>query len=231
MTELPRILDMYCGDGGAAMGYHQAGFEVVGVDIRERHRFPFRYVQGSVLKLRPAWIRKNFQAVHASPPCQAHTTLKSMHGEAGEYHHKDYLPETRELLEDLGLPYIIENVPGAPLIDPVQLCGSAFGLALRRHRLFEAGGGLELEGSGCEHKWQNRHKVYNVASYRDGAGRRDHASGTIGVYGGGQGLGEGEVTLWKVAMGIDWMGKEGLAQAIPPAYTRYLGKQVLAQLS
>lgn len=227
MTELPRILDMYCGDGGAAMGYHQAGFEVVGIDIRERHRFPFRYVQGSVLKLRPAWIRKNFQVVHASPPCQAHTTLKVLHSDG---HHKDYLPQTRELLEDLGLPYIIENVPGAPLIDPLTLCGSSFGLTVRRHRLFEFGGGLELEGLPCEHSWQSRHQPYPQKRYHNGE-VNIRMAGHVGVYGGGQGLGEGEVTLWKVAMGIDWMGKEGLAQAIPPAYTRYLGKQVLAQLS
>lgn len=127
-----RLLDLFCGAGGAAMGYYRAGFEVVGVDIKPQPNFPFEFHQANALDF-PV---DGFDIIHASPPCQAHTCLNVMWNAKK---HADFVEPTREKLKASGLPYIIENVPGAPLIDPIKLCGSMFGLGagpydLRRHR-------------------------------------------------------------------------------------------------
>lgn len=220
----PKLLDLYSKAGGASMGYHIAGFEVVGVDIEPQPNYPFRFVQGDVLKLRPEYIRKHFQAVAASPPCQAYSSTRSLHP---HIERDDLVDETRSLLEATGLPYVIENVVGAPLINPVLLCESSFGLRVRRHRLFETNWGLE--GRPCRHAWQDIHRPYVQSRYH--TGKRLHASGTIGVYGGGQGLGDSETWLWRVAMGIDWMTKKELSQAIPPAYTQWIGEQLFEVVS
>lgn len=129
----PRLLDLFCGAGGAAMGYHRAGFEVVGVDLKPQKHYPFEFHQADALEFLAEHGRE-FDVIHASPPCQAHTSLKNLHD-------KDYpelIEPTRRLLEKTGLPYIIENVVGAPLRNPILLCGSSFGLRVRRHRLFES---------------------------------------------------------------------------------------------
>src|SRR5690349_21349641 len=122
----PRLLDLFCGAGGAAKGYADAGFEVVGVDHVDQPNYPYEFHKGDAL-LMGAWLLHNgdFDAVHASPPCQAYTTLRTLQG-GKEY--PDLIAPTRDLLQKSGLPYVIENVVGAPLVNPVQLCGSSFGL-------------------------------------------------------------------------------------------------------
>lgn len=208
------------------MGYHIAGFDVVGVDKEPQPNYPFRFYQMDLTTLtrkRARRIRENFDGIHASPPCQAYSTTSSLWPDR---EHPDLVGFTRDVLNWIGLPWVIENVPGAPLIDPVTVCGSTFGMRLRRHRLFEAS--FPLIGTECNHGWQNRHRPYTAYNYSNG--RVAYPTGVIGVFGGGQGMGQGEVTLWKVAMGIDWMTKEELAQAIPPAYTRWIGKQLLREV-
>ena len=151
----PRLLDLFCGAGGAAMGYHRAGFEVVGVDISPQPNYPFEFYQLDATALvqdvdNKCWHESqtkttlpgasyaclgNFDAIHASPPCQRYTTLVAQAGTFGDY--PDLVEPIREILKASGLPYVIENVPGAP-IEGVLLCGSMFGLKVIRHRVFES---------------------------------------------------------------------------------------------
>lgn len=212
----PRLLDLFCGAGGAAMGYHRAGFEVVGVDIKPQPHYPFEFYQGDALDnifTDPGVTRSLFDAIHASPPCQAHSALRSLWKNAK---HPDLIEPTRNLLKASGLPYVIENVPGAPLIDPTRLCGSMFGLGangrqLRRHRLFEApwlGPWAPL----CRHQGQ----PVGVYGYGGGGKMTRGYKGTEAEY--------------REAMGIDWATKAEIAQAIPPAYTEWIGKQLMEAL-
>lgn len=224
----PRLLDLFCGAGGAGMGYHLAGFDVVGVDIKPQPRYPFEFHQGDALE----YCRQHgheFDAIHASPPCQAHTSLKTMHNAK---RHQDLVPATRTLLRETGLPFIIENVPGAPLQNAITLCGSMFGLGvddaeLRRHRLFESN--VLLLSPTCAHGGSRVVGVY-------GGHVRDRRR-VVGVYGDGvrdsrrkydRGVDEFTVNQGREAMGIDWMTITELSQAIPPAYTEHLGKQLIA---
>lgn len=200
------------------MGYHMAGFDVIGIDKLPQPNYPFDFIQWDVMDLNPARIARKFDAVHASPPCQAYSNTKTLHN----YRHPNLVPGTRVLLEEAGLPYVIENVPGAPLRNPVQLCGSAFGLRVRRHRLFEASFGLT--GTACEHSWQDLHRVY-PSNHRHSSDRK---SGVVAVWGSTDYSGHGRVR--EIAMGIDWMTTKELAQAIPPLYTRYIGKQLLREV-
>lgn len=131
----PRLLDLFCCAGGAAMGYHRAGFDVIGVDIEKRPRYPFPMLRCDVLDMDYRFLR-TFDAIHASPPCQAHSDLAKRNKNADKW--PKLIPPTRKMLREAGVPYIIENVEGAPLIDPVVLCGTMFpGLRVLRHRLFE----------------------------------------------------------------------------------------------
>lgn len=225
-----RLLDLFCSAGGAGMGYAQAGFEVVGVDIRPQPRYPFEFIQADVLSLDPAWIASSFHAVHASPPCQAHTSMKTMHNARA---HADLVAPTRELLNSCQLTYAIENVVGAPLIDPIMLCGTMFGLGvkdadLRRHRLFEMSDKPALAPS-CQHGRPATVGVY-------GGHVRDRRR-TIGIYGKGardsrraydKGVDEFTVEDARIAMGVDWMTLAELCQAIPPAYTKWIGQHLLS---
>ena len=159
-----RLLDLFCGAGGSAVGYHRAGFEVVGVDNRPQPRYPFEFIQADALDFvtPPSGCQFGvyFDAIHASPPCQAFTDLKSMWN-AGQ--HEDLITPLRPLLENTGLPYVIENVEGArsALRDPVTLCGSSFGLKVRRHRLFETNWPLMVPP--CAHGQQgNTRRVYGT---------------------------------------------------------------------
>jgi DNA (cytosine-5)-methyltransferase 1 len=217
----PRLLDLFCGAGGAAMGYHRAGFEVVGVDIKPQPRYPFEFIQADALW----WIGKNgaweFDAIHASPPCQTHVKgMAAVNRALGrEYAHVNLIPETRELLRATGLPYVIENVVGAPLENPVRLCGSSFNLAVRRHRLFECS--FPLLVPPCDHSRQNGD---HWTSFRpNGETRR---SKVVQVYGQAA-----ERHEWGPAMGIDWMTYAELAEAIPPAYTEFIGEALMAHLN
>lgn len=210
----PRLLDLYCCAGGAAKGYADAGFEVVGVDIRPQPRYPFAFVCSDALDyLRRHW--REFDAVHASPPCQGFCDLRSMYN-AKE--HPDLITPTRERLRDTGLPYVIENVEGAPLVDPVLLCGSMFGLrtrtgaALRRHRLFEMTHPPLLLPP-CAHR-----KDAPVIGVYGGHGRDRRRKANTQDF---------PTEARREAMGIDWMTCSELSQAIPPAFTRFVGEQLI----
>ena len=217
----PRLLDLFSCAGGAGMGYYRAGFEVVGVDIQPQPHYPFEHHVGDALDF-VLRHHEEFDAIHASPPCKTHTRLKAFSAS----HHVDLIDETRTALEATDLPWIIENVEGAPLRDPVILCGSSFDLGVRRHRLFESN--LPLTAPPCDHAKQDAASPgYPVKRYHSGQ-PVVVMSPVIGVYGRGQGLGKGEVELWRKAMGIDWMNKDEMREAIPPAYTEHLGRQLLA---
>lgn len=220
----PRLLDLFCCAGGAAMGYHRAGFEVVGVDIKPQPRYPFEFIQADVLDLTQEFISE-FDAIHASPPCQGYSAMRHAPGAKGAHLLIDVV---RDRLLESGLPYVIENVEGAAwaMCFPMSLCGTAFGLGaqgceLRRHRLFESN--LFLKPKPCRHT--------------DGP--------VIGVYGGharkraakhgGRGTQDkwasGHVAAAREAMGIDWMTLAEMSEAIPPAYTQFIGEQLMALIA
>jgi DNA (cytosine-5)-methyltransferase 1 len=206
-----RLLDLFCGAGGASVGYHRAGFEVVGVDIAPQPNYPFEFHQEEALTYPQILMRYvKFDVIHASPPCQAFTAYKRRPNHVATS--PDLVRLTRRQLEELGLPYVIENVSGAPLLSPIQLCGSSFGLDVRRHRLFESN--VPLMALECNHVAQN-------GSYPQ-ATNRENRRKTV------------EVGVWRIplnvqqeAMGIDWMTREELSEAIPPAYTEFVGQQLL----
>lgn len=219
----PILLDLFCCAGGAAKGYHDAGFDVVGVDVKPMPRYPFEFVQADAVAVaNDRDFVARFDAIHASPPCKVHTALKAFSGDQ----HTDLIPETRAALVASGKPYVIENVVGAPLINPLLLCGSMFGLRVRRHRLFESN--VLLLGMNCDHKRQDLDAGDGFATKRYHSGNPvTHRSGIVGVFGGGQGLGAGEADLWREVMEMPWAVKKELAEAIPPAYTRFIGRQLL----
>lgn len=213
----PRLLDLFCGAGGASWGYHLAGFEVWGVDIRPQPRYPFseRFIMADALDYLRSADLSGFDLIAASPPCQAYSICR--HTTGGEY--PDLVEPTRAALKRLGTPYVIENVVGAPLLDPLLLCGVQFGLRVFRHRLFEC----------SEFLLHLPHSPHGE--------RRIGFDGFCCVAGHGDG---GRLTridrlhrrkeTWETAMGIDWMRKYELTQAVPPAYTRWIGQQLLAVL-
>ena len=230
----PRLLDLFCGAGGSAVGYHQAGFEVVGVDIAPQPNYPFEFLQGDALWMLQQWVPDYvqdgrfafygwlFDAIHASPPCQAHVKgLRAVNQSLGRRDaHLDLIAETRELLRETGLPYVIENVPGAPLRNPIVLCGSSFGLAVRRHRLFESN--VPLMSSPCAHGLQHEAKYWT--SWRPNGEKR--LAKVVQVYGNA-----GDSSHWAEAMGIDWMSRAELCEAIPPAYTELVGSYLIEHLN
>jgi DNA (cytosine-5)-methyltransferase 1 len=210
----PRLLDLFCKEGGAAKGYADAGFEVVGVDIKPQPRYPFEFHQGDALEFFAAhW--QEFDAYHGSPPCQAHSAL----ARSNPHTYADFIPQTRQMFAATGRPWVIENVEGAPLVDPITLCGSMFGLGtdlyeLRRHRLFESN--IAMPQPTCRHSDKP----------------------VIGVYGGKARL-RRRTPHWgtnlpkadgEQAMGIDWMTNAGLSEAIPPAYSEWTGGYLLAAI-
>ena len=231
----PRLLDLFCGGGGAAMGYHRAGFEVVGVDQMPQPRYPFGFLQADVLKLDPAWVAE-FDAIHASPPCQVHSRISVISGR--QHLHVDHIDDTRALLQKSGKRWIMENVVGAPLHDPVMLCGTMFGLEtdcgakLWRHRLFEANFWIGLVPQ-CQHERANR-CITVVGNHP-----RDHSRRTITVTGSTPQMNvvrnrsriQFPVNQARRAMGIDWLTMKGLSQAIPPAYTQWLGERLLGYVA
>lgn len=219
----PLLLDLFCKAGGAGAGYAQAGFEVVGVDIEPQRRYPFDFIQGDVLALTPDFLA-GFDAIHASPPCQAHTSLKTMHNAKD---HPNLIPATRAMLKASGKPYVIENVEGAKaeLIDPILLCGTMFGLGvedaeLRRHRLFETSFPVVMRPQ-CQHTEGAVIGIYggHVRNRRRRAGSQD------------RGREDYTIDQGRAAMGCDWMTVAELSQAIPPAYTRFLGEHLLRVLN
>lgn len=212
----PLLLDLFCGAGGAAMGYHRAGFDVVGVDIVDQPHYPFQFTRCDALAyFKVAAALYNVSAIHASPPCQAYSAMRTNWNARKD--HPDLLPPTRDLLKATGLPYVIENVPGAPMEARVMLCGSAFGLGipgyqLRRHRWFETSSHLWMMSPPCQHNGP----VIGIYGDHGRDGRRKEGFGRYFT-----------LDERKQAMGIDWMARGELDQAIPPAYTEYIGAQLL----
>jgi DNA (cytosine-5)-methyltransferase 1 len=214
----PRLLDLFCKAGGAGKGYADAGFEVVGVDIEPQPRYPFEFIQADALTFPLDW----FDAVHASPPCQAHSAMAVMWN-AGT--HPDLIEPIRKRLIAAGLPYVIENVVGAPLDHPVRICGAALGLGtsthqLARHRLFETN--FPVMVPPCAHGQRPTLGIYGDHA-RD---RRRSIRIGYGQMGAADGL-----AAARQSMGIDWMNWREISQAIPPAYTEHIGHYLMAEIN
>lgn len=217
----PRLLDLFCGAGGAAMGYHRAGFQIVGVDNQPQPNYPFEFIQADAMQLLddwPVWVDELFDAIHASPPCQAFTTARTIQGRD----HPDLLTPTRQRLQEWGTAWVIENVVGAPMRADVVLCGSHFNLQTQRHRWFEFGFPYFNLLTPCSHAWGEDGPV-GVYGHT-GQGSKRYGNRRSGNHG-------WMVADWKRAMGIDWMSRDELAQAIPPAYTQFIGEQLLSVLT
>jgi DNA (cytosine-5)-methyltransferase 1 len=197
----PKLLDLYCCAGGAARGYQLAGFHVIGVDIRRQPRYAGdAFVQGDALEY-VALHGHEFDAIHASPPCQAYSLTQRIMDNV----HPDLIGLTREALRATGKPYVIENVKGAPLLDPVMLVGSMFGLRTMRPRLFECSFPVPFA------------LAPPAAARHAKMGRKAQAGEYVHI------AGHGHAQQWRDAMDIDWMVRDELAEAIPPAYTQYIG--------
>ncbi|WP_205678514.1 DNA cytosine methyltransferase [Brevundimonas vesicularis] len=219
-----RILDLFCNAGGAGMGYRRAGFDVVGVDLEPQRNYPFAFIQHDALTLDRRFLR-SFDAIHASPPCQGYTPMRHAPGAKGA---PLLIEQTRAILKAVGVPWIIENVEEArwAMVDPITLCGSMFGLGaqgcqLRRHRLFESNITIRPP-SPCQHDARPVIGVYG------GHARRRAASaggrGTRDVWEGGHRAAMSE------AMGMTWATCAEMSEAIPPAFTEHLGRQLLAHI-
>lgn len=202
------------------MGYHRAGFEVVGVDINPQPRYPFEFIQADAMELLERMVSGGtyewkglglFAAIHASPPCQAYSDLKT---KIADDVYPKLIEPVRYLLKQSGLPYVIENVEGAPLVRPIRLCGVMFpGLRVLRHRLFESNRVL-FEPTHTRHPLVFTHDK-RKAHY----GQLDFVQVTGG--------GNCSIQDARAAMGIDWMNKHELNEAIPPAYAEFIGKQLI----
>lgn len=211
----PRLLDLYSGAGGCAVGYHRAGFEVIGVDIEDHPDYPFEFHQADALDVLRTWDLSGFDAIHASPPCQAYSAMSNCRpGLAEEY--PDLVEPTRDALEATGLPWVIENVEGSPVASGaalfghsgVELCGRMFGLLLYRHRRFESN--IRLT--------QPHHPRHDIPASKAG----HWEPGTIISVSGNC----SPISVARDAMGIDWMTREDLSEAVPPAYTYFVGSQI-----
>ena len=207
----PRALDLFCCAGGASRGLVDAGYEVTGVDLVPQPSYPYKFVEGDALD----FDVRDYDLIWASPPCQAFTAYARRHGHVKP--RPNLIPAVRNLLANSGTPYIIENVPGARehMKEPVVLCGSMFGLDVRRHRLFETS--FTVRQPRCRHDLQTPR--FPPATNRKNLRR------TV------------EVGVWRIpldiqrrAMGIDWMTREELSQAIPPAYAEYLAVELRQSL-
>jgi len=197
------------------MGYYRAGFDVTGIDIKNQKRYPFDFIKADAIEvLKDIDYLKTFDVLVGSPPCQTHSITQHLRKAQGKSTDKiDLIPETRAGFIDSGKPYVIENVPGAPLLNPLTVCGSSFGLKVRRHRLFESN--ILLTGLVCNHKEQGK-PVGIYGSMRDEIPGGGHTAKTI--------------EQAREAMGIDWMLWGDLVEAIPPVYTEFIGNQIRKQL-
>jgi DNA (cytosine-5)-methyltransferase 1 len=200
------FLDLYCGGGGAAKGYHDAGFQVVGIDIVPQPKYPFEFIQGDALDFARQY-GPEFDAIHASPPCKGFSSITRTAGTQDK--HPRMIAATREVLQSIERPYVIENVPGArrELINPLMLCGTMFGLLVIRHRYFECNPPIWWAPATCRHDRR-------VAKHGRPPKENEYA-GVSGHF--------SNVSFAQEAMGIDWLGQKELALAIPPAYTYYIG--------
>lgn len=206
----PRLLDLFCCSGGAGRGYQQAGYHVTGVDIEHQPDYAGDvFIQGDALEYLAAHGHE-YDAIHTSPPCQASCALTK--GTNKGRVHVNLIPQTRELLARFPVPTILENVQGSDLRRDLVLCGEMFGLGVIRHRYFEVNGMTVAQPEHIKHRGR-------VAGWRHGT---FHEGPYFAVY--GEGGGKGSVPQWQEAMGMDWTAsRRHLAEAIPPAYTRYIG--------
>ena len=200
------------------MGYYRAGFDVVGVDINPQPNYPFEFIQADAIEFLKSIARTGFshpwQAIHTSPPCQASCNLTKGTNAGREY--PQLIPEVRGLLSQWNVPTVIENVQGAQVRRDVTLCGEMFGLSVIRHRYFEIDGATVPQPPHLQHR--GRVRGWRHGQYFDGP--------YVAVY--GDGGGKGSVAEWQQAMGIDWTDvRIEIAEAIPPAYTEYIGTQLL----
>lgn len=199
---MPRLkaIDLFCGAGGAAMGLHRAGFDVVGVDIVPQPNYPFEFRLGNALDA----DLSGFDLAWASPPCQKHTLLKHVTGKEYEC----FIERTREKLKAWGGTYIIENVVGAPLENSVMLCGAMFGLKTYRHRIFESNVRLSVPA-------HPKHKIPTSKAGHWKPGTLISVAGNCAP-----------MAMAREAMGIDWTTRAELVEAIPPAFSEFLGRQI-----
>ena len=207
-----RVLDLFCGGGGGAKGYYDAGCEVVGVDNQPQPRYPFPFVRADALCYAILYGRK-FDLIHASPVCKRYSSITKTAGTQLNY--RDSIGITRKVLKWLGVPYVIENVPGAPLINPLMLSGTMFGLNVIRHRLFECNPPILFAPASCQH-------IKPVVKHGRKPDRKKHYAAVTGHF--------SDVEFAQESMGIDWLGQKELAQAIPPAYTRWIVKQIISMI-
>jgi DNA (cytosine-5)-methyltransferase 1 len=208
-----KLLDLFCKAGGCSAGYHRAGFEVEGVDIEPQPNYPYKFTQMDWLEYIQTHDLSKFDVIHVSPPCHKYSRLNAIN-KVEDY--SDLIEPVREELRKIGKPYIIENVVGAPLIEPIELCGTMFGLKVFRHRLFESNmfffqiPHAKHDGTTGAHRWP--YKPVNGYLQITGEGNYKFEEGCK-------------------AMGIDWMKtKKELNNAIPPAYTEWIGTQLLQQI-
>lgn len=222
MAERPLLLDLFCKAGGAAVGYHRAGFDVVGVDHEPQPRYPFQFVQADALEavLR---IGHEFDAIHASPPCPGYSRLRHLPW----LKHRTWpllIGPVRNFLRAIGKPWVIENVMDAPL-SGIVLCGRSFALPTFRHRRFESSEMLLAPPHAGHDGVVGHGRMVNdrrKGTLNAGSSRGSWGVGIITVAGGQFRKADGEK-----ALGIDWMTKDELADAIPPAYTEFIGRQLL----
>lgn len=215
----PILADLFCCAGGAGVGYARAGFDVFGVDLAPQPDYPFEFYQWDAIKALERMLDNgaNVAAIHASPPCQASSALTKGTNKGKEY--PQLIPRVRELLAQFDVPTIIENVQGSDLRRDLTLCGEMFGLGVIRHRYFEISGFEVQQPAHVPHRGR-------VAGWRHG----EWFDGPyFAVY--GDGGGKGSVAQWQEAMGIDWTSdRKSIAEAIPPAYTEFIGHQLMSQL-
>jgi DNA (cytosine-5)-methyltransferase 1 len=208
-----RALDLFCGAGGASMGLHRAGFEVMGVDIHPMPRYPFLFLKADATIARIDELRW-FDLVWASPPCQRFSALATREDLS---HYPDLIEPIRAKLIEAGVPYVIENVPGAPIRKDLMLCGAMFGLRSYRHRHFECSFPVD----------QPEHHKHLIRVNRRGENRKEHwanggfltITGDVGTYCGPE------------AMGIDWMSGDEMSEAIPPAYSEFIGREAIKAIT
>lgn len=218
----PLLLDLFCGAGGIGYGYHLAGFEVVGVDIAEQKNYPFEFHQADAIEYLDTADLSRYSAIHASPPCQSYSSTRHFHN--AKNNAPKLIPAVRERLERIGLPWVIENVAGSDLPDAIVLCGSMFGLPIRRHRWFSCSHLLFAPGP-CRHT----NGFYNPVGGKI-RGYGAYASDTLyKCADGSMRRREGYYSrdIGREAMGISWMSVKELCQSVPPAYSHWIGLQLL----